>query len=179
MKHWPFSICAGVVLASAGCDPKPAAAPAPKHPTTNGMPVKYHLDQAQPKLQTMKLWVGSKELDAEIAASITEIATGMMFRTNMLDSEAMLFVFATPDRREFYMKNCVVALSAGYIDANGILDEIVELQPGELKPVPSRSDKIKYVLEVPQGWFKRHNIAVGATIMTDKGPLKQFSGLLQ
>lgn len=126
----------------------------------------------------MKLWVGPQELDAEIAASLTEIATGMMFRTNMLDNEGMIFVFATADRREFYMKNCVVPLSAAYIDAAGVVNEIVDLQPGELKPVPSRSDKIKYVLEVPQGWFKRHNIAAGAVIMTEKGPLKQFSGLL-
>ncbi len=168
MKRWPFSICAGAALAFAGCGPKPAPPP-----------VKYHLDQAQPKLRTMKLWVGPQELEAEIAVSVTEIATGMMFRTNMLDGEAMIFIFGAPDRREFYMKNCVVALSAGYIDANGVLDEIVELLPGELKPVPSRSDKIKYVLEVPQGWFKRHNIAAGVTIMTDKGPLKQFSGALR
>ena len=177
MKLWLFSSCVGALLAFAGCDRQPAAPPAP--PTANGAPLQNHLNHAQPKLRTMKLAVGTNELDAEIAVSATEISTGMMFRTNLLDSEGMIFVFALPGRREFYMKNCIVPLSAAYIDSEGIIDEIVDLQPGELKPVPSRSIGIKYVLEVPQGWFKRHHVPAGTPIITEKGPLKQFSGVLQ
>jgi uncharacterized membrane protein (UPF0127 family) len=178
MKLWLWFSCIGMLLTFVGCGPKPGTSPAPP-PQTNGTPVQYHLNQAQPKLRTMKLAVGTNELNAEIAVSVTEISTGMMFRTNMLDSEGMIFVFALPSRREFYMKNCVVPLSAAYIDSEGIIDEIVDLQPGELKPVPSRSIGIKYVLEVPQGWFKRRNVQTGTPIITEKGPLKQFNGVLQ
>ena len=69
--------------------------------------------QAQPKLPTIKLWLGSKEIVAEIARQPVEIATGMMFRTNMADTEGMIFVFDGPGPKNFYMRNCTVALSAG------------------------------------------------------------------
>jgi len=173
-------LCALMVLA--GCK-KPAAPSAP--PTganTNSAPFvspgQAYLNRAQPKLQTMKIQVGPKEIDVEVAITATEVATGMMFRTNMLDSEGMLFIFFSPQQRSFYMKNCIVPLSAAYIDANGVVDEIVDLHPGVEEPVPSRSHQIKYVLEVPQGWFQRYGVAPGIVITTEKGPLKKFSGVL-
>ncbi|MGN6385823.1 MAG: hypothetical protein ACTHMT_06245, partial [Verrucomicrobiota bacterium] len=39
--------------------------------------------QAQPKLQTIKLWVGTNELTTELAVTLKQIETGMMWRTNM------------------------------------------------------------------------------------------------
>lgn len=153
--------------------PEPAATPVAAPP-----PVQYHLNHAQPKLRTMKLWLGPKEVEAELAVSLTEISTGMMFRTNMPNDTGMLFVFARPNRREFYMKNCVIGLSTAYIDADGVIDELIELHPGVEKPVPSRSDQIKYVLEMPKGWFESNKIGVGTMINTARGPLKNLSGVL-
>lgn len=126
----------------------------------------------------MKLWLGPKEVEAELAVSLTEISTGMMFRTNMAENAGMLFLFAGPRQREFYMKNCVIGLSAAYIDTEGAIDEIVELHPGVEKPVPSRSDRIKYVLEMSQGWFERNNIRPGTVLITPQGPLKDLRGVL-
>ena len=64
---------------------------------------------------------------AEVASKDVEIATGMMYRTNMTDREAMLFVFPNPDRRNFYMRNCVVPLSAAYISPEGEILQIIEI----------------------------------------------------
>lgn len=172
---------AGILL-SAGCD-KNAATAAP--PTTaaatnaNVIPTQYHLNRAQPKLRTIKLWIGTQEIDTETAVSITEIATGMMFRTNMVENTGMLFLFSGPDQRSFYMKNCVIDLTAAYIDTEGVIDQIVELHKGVETPVPSRSDQIKYVLEMPQGWFSRHNITTGMVINTSQGMLKNLRGVLR
>src|SRR5436190_24291491 len=38
---------------------------------------------AQPKLQTVKLWIGMNELSTEVAITSKQIHTGMMWRTNM------------------------------------------------------------------------------------------------
>ena len=140
--------------------------------------VQYHLNRAQPKLRTIKVWLGPKEVEAELAVTLTEISTGMMFRTNMPDHTGMLFVFASPRQREFYMKNCVVAISAAYIDTEGAIAEFVELQPGVEKPVPSKSHQIQYVLEMPKGWFERNKISTGTVINTSQGPLKNMRGIL-
>jgi uncharacterized membrane protein (UPF0127 family) len=136
-------------------------------------PVHGHLTHAQPKLPTVKVWLGSEELITEIARTGVQIATGMMYRTNMAENEAMIFLFPYPDRKSFYMRNCVVPLSAAYITPDGTIDEIVDLQPGEETPVESRSANLQFVLEVPQGWFTRHNVRTGMVIRTEIGSLQE------
>lgn len=136
-------------------------------------PVRGHLLHAQPKLPTIKVWLGDQELITEIAREPVQITTGMMFRTNLLENEAMLFVFPDPAQKNFYMRNCVVPLSAAYIAPNGTILEIVDLQPGDEKGVQSKSSNVQFVLEVPQGWFKRHNLSPGALVRTERGSLRE------
>jgi uncharacterized protein len=146
--------------------------------STNNTPVakpeldpRGHLTHAQPKLQTLKVWLGSEEMIAELALQPVQIATGMMFRTNMAENEAMLFVFNSPGPKNFYMRNCTVPLSAAYIEPDGTIAEIIDLQPGDETGVQSRTSNLQFVLEVPQGWFQRHNVSTGAVIRTERGSL--------
>lgn len=131
-----------------------------------------YLPHAQPRLQTMKLYVGAQELTTELALKPTEIFTGMMWRTNMPEGEAMLFVFPSASQRSFYMRNTYVPLSVAYINPEGVIEEIHDLKPLNEVSVPSTSQNIQFVLEVPQGWFKRHNISTGSLIRTQLGELK-------
>src|SRR5215470_14381544 len=122
-----FSICFGligiaglIVALASSCKKTTAAPPAPPaSPQFPGLPT-----QAQPKLPTTKLWVSTEELIAELAMTDLQQHTGMMFRTNMAENEAMLFVSAFPDRKSFWMLNTFVPLSAAYIDPEGIIQEI-------------------------------------------------------
>ena len=132
-----------------------------------------HLLHAQPKLPTIKVSVGSEEMVAEICREPVEIATGMMFRTKMAENEAMIFVFSNAEPRNFYMRNCLVPLSAAYIEPDGKIAEMIDLQPGDERGVQSRTSNIQFVLEVPQGWFKRHNITNGVIIRTERGSLME------
>jgi uncharacterized membrane protein (UPF0127 family) len=136
-------------------------------------PVYGHLLHAQPRLRTVKVWLGAEELTAEVAVRPIEIATGMMFRTNLLENEAMLFVFPDVGPRSFYMRNCTVPLTAAYINPDGVIQEFARLDPGDTNGVPSRSWNIQYVLELPQGWHERHNIRTGAVVRTDRGSLRE------
>ena len=139
-----------------------AAPPAPQYPT-----------RAQPKLSTKKLYLGAEELVAELALTGEQEMTGMMFRTNILENEAMLFVFRGPSQQAFWMKNTIVPLSIGFIDPDGTLLEVSDLQPLNTNAVSSESLNIQYVLETKQGWFERHHIRPGALIKTDAGSLRQ------
>lgn len=76
------------------------------------------------------------------------------------------------------MKNCVVPISAAYIDTEGAIAELVELRPGVEKPVASKSHQIQYVLEMPKGWFERNQITTGTVVNTSQGPLKNLRGVL-
>jgi hypothetical protein len=163
-KIW-FAVLALALLAACG---KPATS---TNSTPEIDPVRGHLNHAQPKLPTVKLWLGSEELITEIARTPVQIATGMMFRTNMAENEGMIFVFDRPGPKSFYMRNCTVPLSAAYIQPDGVIAEIVDLQPGNEVGVESKSGNLQFVLEVPQGWFARHNITTGAVIRTEHGSL--------
>ncbi len=158
-----------LVAVVAGCkDARQGALAAPQ----TSAPALPFLTHAQPRLQTMKMFVGPHELTTELALKPTEIYTGMMWRTNMPEGEAMLFAFADATSRSFYMKNTYVPLSIAYIDPEGVIQEIHDLQPRNEEPVPSTADNIQFCLEVPQGWFKRHSVVPGTVVQTQYGPLK-------
>ena len=128
---------------------------------------------AQPHLQTMKLWLGAEELETELALTSEQIQTGMMFRTNMAENAGMLFVFSAPHRASFWMKNCPLPLSAAYIDPEGVILEIRELQPHNTNSVVAASEQVQFVLEVNRGWFERHHITTGVVVRTEHGSLKE------
>ena len=97
----------------------------------------------------------------------------MMFRTNMAEGEGMVFVFPMPQRADFWMKNTILPLSAAYIDPDGQILEIHDLQPQDTNSVTAATGNIQYVLETRQGWFKRHNIREGTVIATERGTLRK------
>jgi uncharacterized membrane protein (UPF0127 family) len=133
----------------------------------------FYSDQALPKLPAIKLWLGRQELMAEIAAAPRELATGMMYRKEMGENEGMLFILPVPQQASFYMRNTYVPLSVAYIDTEGTILEIHDLQPLNEQPVPSKSERVHFVLEVKQGWFDRNQVTIGNVIRTEYGTLRE------
>ncbi len=166
----------GVAALLLGCGPATSSHPTVTVPSDVD-PVYGHLTHAQPKLPTVTLRIGmllgGTPLTAEVASQLVQIATGMMYRTNLAENEGMLFVFPNAAPRSFYMRNCTVPLSAAYIEPDGTIAEIVDLQPGNETPVASKSANIQFVLEVPQGWFQRHNLKPGEVVRTERGSLQE------
>lgn len=156
-------------LGLAGCGDKPARTTAALSEVD---PQYGHLLRAQPPLPTVRVWLGSQELVAEVARRPVEIATGMMFRDHLPDGHGMLFVFPDAARRSFWMRNCPLPLSAAYIDPEGIILEIVDLEPLSEEPVPSQSERVQFVLEVPRNWFARNHIGPGTLVRTERGSLR-------
>ena len=151
--------------ALAGCDdstpPAPPAATAGSDEPT----------QAQPKLRTMKFYLGAETIEAELALTAKEEQTGMMFRTNILETDAMLFPLPYPMRASFWMKNCPESISAAYITPDGVIQEIHHLEHDDTNAVLAAREDIQFVLETKEGWFERHQIGVGTVIQSEKGPL--------
>lgn len=134
--------------------------------------------KAQPKLRTVKLWLGSEELIVEQAISPKEIETGMMYRESMQENEGMIFVFAEPHRASFWMRNTILPLSCAYIDGAGVIRELHDMTPLDESPIGASISDVQYVLEVNQGWFKRHNVAPGVVVQSEVGTLrKTFFGV--
>jgi uncharacterized protein len=155
----------------AGCQkesPPPPVAVTPTQPSRPALPT-----QAQPRLQTIRLWLGPEELETELALTTEQEETGLMFRTNMAENAGMLFVFGGPMQASFWMKNCPLPLSAAYIDPEGNIIEIHDLQPQDTNAVVAASHNVEYVLEVNQGWFLRHHIDTGTLVRSELGSLPE------
>jgi hypothetical protein len=95
----------------------------------------------------------------------------MMFRTNIQETDSMLFVLPYPQRASFWMKNCPEPLSAAYIGPDGAIKEIHHLEENDTTPIVASNDNVQFVLETKDGWFERHNIGLGANVTTAKGTL--------
>ncbi len=158
-------LAAALCGACTGCDNSVVPATSPIMPPS--MPT-----AAQPKLRTMKLWLGPEEMEVELALTPLQQATGMMFRTNRLPENAgMLFPLPFTQRASFWMANCPVPLSAAYIDPDGVIQEIHLLEANNTNAVVAGSENIRFVLETSEGWFQRHKISPGTAVRTEQGSL--------
>ena len=170
MNRWRILTFLLALALCSGCTGGCKKAPTPALPPLAGPTLPT---AAQPKLQTMKLWLGAEEMVAELALTGIQTQTGMMFRTNMAENAGMLFVFPEPYRASFWMKNCPLPLSAAYIDQEGVILEIHDLLPYNTNSVVASSDQVQFVLEANQGWFGRHHVTTGMVVRTERGPLAQ------
>ncbi len=167
MKRLPVLFLACVCALLVAC-PNPSSAPKAGAPAS----VDPESGQPQPKLPTIKLWLGAHELVTEIASTPIEHQVGMMWRTNMAEMEGMIFIFDEPGRRSFWMRNTLVPLDIAYIADDGTLLEVHAAQPRNEAPLPSESERVQFVLETRQGWFQRNNVKPGMQIRTEKGSLQ-------
>ena len=162
-------VAALAVMAALYCGCSPSGGAVSTVPVAPGEPI-----HAQAKLPTMKIYVGAVPLTAELALTLDQQSTGMMYRTNRLDEDAgMLFPLPYTQQAAFWMKHCPVPLSAAYIDPEGIIQEIHVLKPNDTNSVVAAAANIRFVLECSEGWFERHHIKPGVAVATERGPLMQ------
>lgn len=118
---------------------------------------------AQQRLPVMQLTAGMHVIRAEVAATEPQRQQGLMFRQSMEVNEGMLFVFERPAGVCMWMKNTPLPLSVAFIDAEGKIINIEDMQPNTTDSHCAKK-LIRYALEMNQGWFKQRNIKPGSTI---------------
>lgn len=112
----------------------------------------------------LDLRVGDAQLTAEYARTPAERERGLMERTEMAADHGMLFRFDEFRRHCLWMKNTPLALSAAFMDEEGRIVDLIDLQPLDTSIRCSRGPA-RYALEVNQGWFEAKGIAVGEQVL--------------
>jgi uncharacterized membrane protein (UPF0127 family) len=115
------------------------------------------------KLPTIPLNVGLYVIKAEVAATPAEREQGLMFREQMAPNEGMVFLFESPASVCMWMKNTLIPLSVAFIDENGKIVNIEDMQPQTTDSHCSKKS-IRYALEMNRGWFKQKNIKAGSKV---------------
>ena len=119
---------------------------------------------AQTTLPILELQVGGHRINAEVAATADVRDSGLMYRHSLPDDRGMLFVFPDTSKHCMWMKDTFIPLSVAFIDDNGKIVSIADMQPGSLaihcSPVP-----VRYSLEMNKAWFSKRRIGPGASFI--------------
>ena len=108
----------------------------------------------------------SLPLQLEVPQNDGEFRLGLMFRESLEKDRGMLFVFENTDRHSFHMKNTFIPLDIAFINEEGVIESIKELNP--MSSIPVYPDgKIRYAVEVNRGWFAENGVVVGDTLLED------------
>lgn len=118
----------------------------------------------QPELPTRPVVIegseGEVRVQAEIAEGTTETSRGLMAREELGENEGMLFVFDSEQQLNFIMENTLLPLSIAYIDSEGRIVNILDMEPLSESTYPSE-EPARYALEVNQGFFEENGVEAG------------------
>ncbi|MBC8023247.1 MAG: DUF192 domain-containing protein [Burkholderiales bacterium] len=110
--------------------------------------------------KTASVKVGPHPLKVEVAAAEPQRMQGLMNRTKLGRDDGMLFVFDEPGYHSMWMKNTLIPLSVAFIDRNGVILNILDMEPKTLDSHMSAGPAV-YAIETNKGWFAAKKIKAG------------------
>ena len=113
---------------------------------------------ARPRTATVK--VGPHALRVEVVRTDADRAKGLMHRKSLGANDGMLFVFDEPAYHSMWMKNTYIPLSVAFIDAQGVILNILDMEPHTETPNMSAGPSI-YAIETNKGWFAAKKVKAG------------------
>ncbi len=141
---WPAAVAA-LVLASTVQAQGTGAQDAPQH------------------LPSIQLGAGMFNIQAELALTAQQREIGLMHRTSLGPYQGMLFVFDTPAKQCFWMKNTLIPLSVAFVANDGTIVNVDEMKPQTLDPHCS-AQPVRFVLEMSEGWFAKRGMKAGSKL---------------
>ena len=107
---------------------------------------------------------GEARFSVEIADDADERAQGLMHRDALPRSSGMLFVYPSPQRMSFWMRNTLIELDMIFIDPQGVVQHVHHrAQPLDETPVLG-GDGLTHVLEINGGMAEQLGISVGSVL---------------
>jgi uncharacterized protein len=113
------------------------------------------------------IFIKDREILVEVAKTVEERAVGLMGRTSLGKEEGMFFIFEDEGIHGFWMKNTLLPLSIAFIDREGKIIWIADMQPLTLS-THNPPGPVLYALEMNKGWFAKNGIKVGDMVRFSK-----------
>jgi uncharacterized membrane protein (UPF0127 family) len=115
---------------------------------------------AQATFQKAEIKVAGHPLRVEVAANAAALQQGLMFREKLGRDEGMLFIFGEPAYHSMWMKNTLIPLSVAFVDAEGRILNILDMEPRTLDTHTAAGPAI-YAIETNKGWFAAKKVKAG------------------
>ena len=103
------------------------------------------------------------DLHVEVADTAEERGKGLMARDNLPEDQGMLFVFEAEGQYGFWMKDTLIPLSIAFIEGEGVVIDIQDMQPRD-ETIHKPDEPYLYAVETNQGWFARNGIEPRAQV---------------
>ena len=117
------------------------------------------LSLAQP-MRFAELGAGMYRIEAEVAHTAQARQVGLMMRKTMAPQRGMVFVFEHDATHCMWMKNTFLPLSVAFVDAQGKVINIEDMQP-QSEDNHCAAAPARFALEMNLGWFRERGIKAG------------------
>lgn len=115
---------------------------------------------AQQAMPRAELGAGMFRIEAEVAHTFQNRQIGLMNRRTMPQHQGMVFVFPEDARHCMWMKNTYLPLSVAFLDAQGRVINIEDMQP-QTEDNHCAAAPARFALEMNLGWFRERGIKPG------------------
>ncbi|MEK7151911.1 MAG: DUF192 domain-containing protein [Patescibacteria group bacterium] len=110
--------------------------------------------------------VGETEVLVEVVDTPEERTRGLSGKETLGEENGMLFIFERPGVYPFWMKEMRFSIDIIWIDESfHVADITEEVSPGSFPNTFSPALPVRYVLEVPAGFIKKHGITKGEQVI--------------
>lgn len=111
-------------------------------------------------------------LRVELAKTQDQRTMGLMERHHLAEDAGMLFLFDSTQAPDagFWMYRTRIPLDIAYVDSNGVIASIMAMAPCTATlaagcPTYNPGVPYRFALEVNSGYFARHGVTVGSSII--------------
>jgi hypothetical protein len=113
---------------------------------------------------------GPVVVEVELAETTEERRHGLMDRGSLPEQAGMLFVYSDDRRGGFWMKNTLIPLSIAFLDGEGRVLALLDMEPCQADPCPVYDPGVAYrlALEVNQGAFAEWGVELGDLVTVSR-----------
>jgi uncharacterized protein len=119
------------------------------------------------RIKTKLIYITSGNRKTRLTVQVSDtqgkIEKGLMFVEKLPENEGMLFVFPRRIYGGFWMKDTLIPLSIAFVDSDGEILKILDMEPCKGNECPIYDPKLsyRYAIEVNIGWFEKNRIKEG------------------
>ncbi len=118
-------------------------------------------EPTQIKFALVPLQLGAYQIKVQLADTTEKRMQGLMGQKPI--ENGLILLYEEPRIISLWMKNTPSALDVAFIDTDWRIRQINQMEPFSLMTHQSNEPAIA-ALEMPLGWFKKHQISVGMTV---------------
>ena len=160
-----------LVILTTACANQPTSGVSERPSATTSAPTSSTQPLLPEELPRATLHISSDDaVIARFQVSVAETpaarAKGLMGVERMSDEMGMVFLFDSPTRGSFYMKNTLIPLDIAFWESGGRIVDILQMQPCREDPCPLYEPSVDYVgaVEVNLGALDKKGVKAGHII---------------